>query len=92
MNLASTWSGWRAPARTHFHGILVSAVAAMAALPLAEHYHASAMLAREPAVPRGASAGDAAHHLADYAGALVRVADPARSIEAFLDEDGRVAT
>jgi uncharacterized integral membrane protein (TIGR00698 family) len=44
MNGAATLQGWRAPARSHFPGILVSMVVAMAALSLAEHYHASAML------------------------------------------------
>lgn len=44
MNISSTWSGWREPARTNFHGILVSAVVAVAAISLAEHYHVSAML------------------------------------------------
>ncbi|MDM0022522.1 YeiH family protein [Variovorax saccharolyticus] len=41
---ALTLPGWRAPARSHFHGILVSAVVAVAAISLAEHYHVSAML------------------------------------------------
>ena len=44
MNLAATWTGWRDPARTKFHGILMSGVVAVAAMSLAEHYHASAML------------------------------------------------
>jgi uncharacterized integral membrane protein (TIGR00698 family) len=44
MNLATTWPAWREPARTHFHGILMSVVVAVAAISLAEHYHASAML------------------------------------------------
>ena len=44
MNAAATLQGWRAPAQSHFPGILVSVVVAMAALSLAEHYHASAML------------------------------------------------
>ena len=44
MNLSSTWSGWREPARTNFPGILMSVVVAVAAVSLAEHYHASAML------------------------------------------------
>src|SRR5437870_1878502 len=44
MNLSATWSGWREPARTNFHGILMSVVVAVAAMSLAEHYHASAML------------------------------------------------
>ncbi|MDM0000777.1 putative sulfate exporter family transporter [Variovorax sp. J22P240] len=44
MNLSATWPGWRTPAATHFHGILVSVVVAVAAISLAEHYHVSAML------------------------------------------------
>lgn len=44
MNLSMIGSDWHALARTHFHGILVSAVVAVAALSLAEHYHVSAML------------------------------------------------
>ena len=44
MNIALTWSGWREPARTNFHGILMSVVVAMAAISLAEHYGASALL------------------------------------------------
>ena len=40
--LAAT--GWREPARTNFHGILVSVVVAVAAISLAEHYNVSAML------------------------------------------------
>lgn len=44
MNLTLTWPGWREPARTNFHGILMSVVVAVAAMSLAEHYHASAML------------------------------------------------
>jgi uncharacterized integral membrane protein (TIGR00698 family) len=44
MNIASTWAGWREPSRTNFHGILVSVVVAVAAMSLAEHYQASAML------------------------------------------------
>lgn len=44
MNLSTTWPGLRDPARTNFHGVLVSAVVAVAALSLAEHYGASAML------------------------------------------------
>jgi len=44
MSVATTWHGWRAPARTHFHGVLVSAVVAVAAISLAEHYRVSAML------------------------------------------------
>ena len=44
MSLTATWSGWREPARTNFHGILMSVVVAVAAMSLAEHYHASAML------------------------------------------------
>ena len=44
MNLPTTWSGWHAPARSNFHGILVSVVVAVAAISLAEHYRVSAML------------------------------------------------
>jgi uncharacterized integral membrane protein (TIGR00698 family) len=44
MNLTTTWSCWRAPARTNFHGILVSVVVAVAAISLAEHYRISSML------------------------------------------------
>lgn len=44
MNLSTTWSGWREPARTNFHGVLMSVVVAVAAISLAEHYHVSAML------------------------------------------------
>jgi uncharacterized integral membrane protein (TIGR00698 family) len=44
MSAALTWAGWREPARSNFHGILVSVVVAVAAMSLAEHYHASAML------------------------------------------------
>ena len=44
MNLSLTWATWRDPARTHFHGVLVSVVVAMAAVSLAEHYGASALL------------------------------------------------
>jgi uncharacterized integral membrane protein (TIGR00698 family) len=44
MNLSLTWAGWREPARTHFHGVMVSLVVAMAAMSLAEHYGASALL------------------------------------------------
>ena len=39
-----TATGWREPARTNFHGILVSVVVAVAAISLAEHYRVSAML------------------------------------------------
>ena len=39
-----TATGWREPARTNVHGILVSVVVAVAAISLAEHYHVSAML------------------------------------------------
>ncbi|MDR6853923.1 putative sulfate exporter family transporter [Variovorax guangxiensis] len=39
-----TATGWRDPARTNVHGILVSVVVAVAAISLAEHYHVSAML------------------------------------------------
>ena len=28
MNVALTWAGWREPARTNFHGVLVSVVVA----------------------------------------------------------------
>jgi len=44
MNPSTTLSTWRDPARTHFHGVLVSVVVAMAAISLAEHYGASALL------------------------------------------------
>ena len=44
MNASLTLAGWREPARTNFHGILVSVVVAVAAMSLAEHYHVSAML------------------------------------------------
>ncbi|MDM0113492.1 putative sulfate exporter family transporter [Variovorax sp. J22R133] len=44
MNLSMSLPGWREPARTHFHGVLMSAVVAVAAISLAEHYHVSAML------------------------------------------------
>ena len=44
MNLSTTLPSWHAPARTNFHGILMSVVVAMAAISLAEQYHASAML------------------------------------------------
>jgi uncharacterized integral membrane protein (TIGR00698 family) len=44
MKLSLTWSDWREPARTNFPGILMSMVVAVAAMSLAEHYHASAML------------------------------------------------
>ncbi|MGH8785355.1 MAG: YeiH family protein [Cupriavidus necator] len=44
MNLSLTLSGWREPARTNFHGILVSVVVAVAAISLAGHYHVSPML------------------------------------------------
>ncbi|MDM0015799.1 putative sulfate exporter family transporter [Variovorax sp. J22P168] len=43
-NAATTLLGWRGPASINFHGVLVSAVVAVAALSLAEHYHVSAML------------------------------------------------
>lgn len=36
MNLSTTWSGWREPARTNFHGVLMSVVVAVAAISLAE--------------------------------------------------------
>ena len=44
MNLAPTWIGWRDPAGANFHGVLMSVVVAVAAMSLAEHYGASAML------------------------------------------------
>jgi uncharacterized integral membrane protein (TIGR00698 family) len=44
MNVPMTWSGWREPAHTKFPGILMSVVVAVAAMSLAEQYHASAML------------------------------------------------
>jgi uncharacterized integral membrane protein (TIGR00698 family) len=44
MKLPTIWLGWREPARTNFPGILMSVVVAVAAMSLAEHYHASAML------------------------------------------------
>ncbi|MDM0047951.1 YeiH family protein [Variovorax sp. J22R115] len=44
MNLSLTLTGWRQPARTNFHGVLMSVVVAVAAISLAEHYHVSAML------------------------------------------------
>jgi uncharacterized integral membrane protein (TIGR00698 family) len=44
MTLSTTWSAWREPARAKFPGILMSVVVAVAAMSLAEHYHASAML------------------------------------------------
>ncbi len=44
MNLSLTWSAWREPARTHFHGVLVSEVVALAAISLSQHYGASALL------------------------------------------------
>ena len=44
MNPSLTLAGWRQPARTNFHGILVSVVVAVAAISLADHYHVSAML------------------------------------------------
>ena len=44
MNPSLTLAGWRQPARTNFHGILVSVVVAVAAISLAEHYHISSML------------------------------------------------
>ncbi|SFN51561.1 YeiH family protein [Variovorax sp. OV329] len=44
MNTALSLAGWREPVRTNFHGILVSAVVALAAVSLAEHYRMSAML------------------------------------------------
>ncbi|MDM0047557.1 YeiH family protein [Variovorax sp. J22R115] len=44
MNAFPTLAGWRAPASTNFHGILMSVVVAVAAMSLAEHYGASAML------------------------------------------------
>jgi uncharacterized integral membrane protein (TIGR00698 family) len=44
MNVSSTALGWREPARAHFHGVLMSVVVAVAAMSLAEHYRASAML------------------------------------------------
>ena len=44
MNRALALPRWREPARTNFHGVLVSVVVALAAIFLAEHYHVSAML------------------------------------------------
>ncbi|MDM0109495.1 putative sulfate exporter family transporter [Variovorax sp. J22R24] len=44
MNLSLTLTGWRQPARTNFHGILMSVVVAVAAISLADHYRVSAML------------------------------------------------
>ena len=44
MSLSSTWRGGRESARTNVHGIPMSVVVAVAAVSLAEHYHASAML------------------------------------------------
>ncbi|MDM0036997.1 putative sulfate exporter family transporter [Variovorax sp. J22P271] len=44
MNVSLTLAGWRKPARTNFHGILVSVVVAVAAISLAEHYRISSML------------------------------------------------
>ena len=44
MNLSTTFTGWRAPATTNFHGVLMSVVTAVAAMSRAEHYRASAML------------------------------------------------
>jgi len=44
MNTSLTLAGWHKPARTNFHGILVSVVVAVAAISLAEHYHISSML------------------------------------------------
>jgi uncharacterized membrane protein YadS len=44
MSLSSTWRGGRESARTNVHGILMSVAVAIAAMSLAEHYHASAML------------------------------------------------
>lgn len=44
MNASLTLAGWRKPARTNFHGILVSAVVAVAAISMAEHYRISSML------------------------------------------------
>ncbi|MDM0037022.1 putative sulfate exporter family transporter [Variovorax sp. J22P271] len=44
MNLSLTLTGWRQPARTNFHGILMSVVVAVAAISLADHYHVSGML------------------------------------------------
>ena len=41
---STAWTAWREPARTNFHGILMSVVVAVAAMSLAEHYHVSAML------------------------------------------------
>ncbi|MDM0117167.1 putative sulfate exporter family transporter [Variovorax sp. J22R133] len=44
MNPSLTLASWRQPARTNFHGILVSVVVAVAAISLAGHYHVPAML------------------------------------------------
>src|SRR5687768_4843217 len=44
MNPSLTWAAWREPARSNFHGILLSVVVAIAAIHLADHYKASAML------------------------------------------------
>jgi uncharacterized integral membrane protein (TIGR00698 family) len=44
MKLSTTWPAWREPARTKFPGVLMSVVVAVAAMSVAEHYHASAML------------------------------------------------
>jgi uncharacterized integral membrane protein (TIGR00698 family) len=44
MSLSSTWRGGRESARMNVHGTLMSVVVAVAAMSLAEHYHASAML------------------------------------------------
>jgi uncharacterized membrane protein YadS len=44
MSLSSTLHGGRESAHTNFPGVLMSVVVAVAAMSLAEHYHASAML------------------------------------------------
>ena len=44
MNPSLTLAGWRKPARTNLHGMLVSVVVAVAAISLADHYHISSML------------------------------------------------
>ncbi|MEJ8859666.1 putative sulfate exporter family transporter [Variovorax robiniae] len=44
MNLSLSLPAWREPARSNFHGVLMSVVVAVAAISLAEHYHVSAML------------------------------------------------
>ncbi|MBR1301271.1 YeiH family protein [Bradyrhizobium sp. AUGA SZCCT0042] len=44
IKLSTIWPAWREPARTNFPGILMAVVVATAAMSLAEHYHASAML------------------------------------------------